>query len=127
MVLGNMKAILRTASGEGGQMVEVKSITRHQRRARRRHLLAAAREAPRAALQAGLDYRVSGETGALVVHTHSLSWHRAKSPNLTVPPPGRGWDRSGPARVVGGHEAEAPNLATRQQRVNREAETDISR
>ncbi len=89
-------------------MAEVRSITRHQRRAWRRQRLAATREACRAALQAGLDYRVSGETGALVVHTHSLSWHRAKSPNITIPPPGRGWDGSGPVRVVGADEANAP-------------------
>ena len=47
-----------------------------------------------------LDYRVSGESGALRVHTHSLSWHRTKSPNITIPPPGRGWDGSGPIRRV---------------------------
>ncbi len=49
---------------------------------------------------AGLDYRVSVESGSLTVHTHSLSWHRARSPNITVPPAGQGWDRSGPVRVV---------------------------
>ena len=47
-----------------------------------------------------LDYRGSGESGALVVHTHSLSWHRAKSPNITVPPAGKEWGRSALARVV---------------------------
>ena len=81
-------------------MPVVESITRHQRRALRRQRLAAAKEAGRAALQAGLDYRVSGESGALTVHTHSLSWHRAKSPNITIPPPGRGWDGSGTVRMV---------------------------
>ncbi len=88
------------SQGKGGQMAEVRSITRHQRRAWRRQRLAAAREARRAALQAGLDFRVSGESGALIVHTHSLSWHRAKNPNITTPPPGRGWDGSGPVRMV---------------------------
>ncbi len=47
-----------------------------------------------------MDYRVSGESGALVVHSHSLSYHRAKTPNITIPPAGRGWDKSGRARVV---------------------------
>ena len=47
-----------------------------------------------------LDFRVSGESGALIVHTHSLSWHRTRSPNITIPPPGRGWDKSSPTRVV---------------------------
>ncbi len=81
--------------------MEVKPPTRHQRRAWRLRELAAAKEARKIARMAGLDYRVSGESGALVVHTNSLSWHRAKSPNITVPPPGRGWDGSGPVRVVG--------------------------
>ncbi len=78
------------------------TVTRHQRRALRLQRLVGAKEAHRAALRAGLDYRVSGETGALVVHTHSLSYHRAKTPNITIPPVGRAWDRSGRARVVKG-------------------------
>ena len=78
------------------------TVTRHQRRALRLQRLVGAKEAHRAALRAGLDYRVSGESGALVVHTHSLSWHRATTPNITVPPLGRGWDKSGRARVVAG-------------------------
>ena len=85
--------------------------------------LAAAKEAHRAALQAGLDYRVSGETGALVVHTHSLSWHRAKSPNITAPPPGRGWDGSGTVRVVGVDEADAPKQGIHLQRPKHVGET----
>ena len=56
-------------------------------------------EAPLPGWLRPLDYRVSGESGALTVHTHSLSWHRAKSPNITIPPPGRGWDGSGPVRM----------------------------
>ena len=58
-------------------------------------------EAPLTAWLQPLDYRVSGESGALIVHTHSMSWHRAKSLNITIPPPGRGWDASGPVRMVG--------------------------
>ncbi len=57
-------------------------------------------EAPLPGWLGPLDYRVSGESGALIVHTHSLSWHRAKNPNITTPPPGRGWDGSGPVRMV---------------------------
>ena len=79
--------------------MKVHPTSRHQRRARRLQKLTAAREAHRAALLAGLDYRVSGENGTLVAHTHSLSWHRTKSPNITVPPSGRPWDRSGPVKV----------------------------
>lgn len=77
-------------------------LTRHQRRALRIKRLVTTKEAHRAALEAGLDYRASSESGALVAHTHSLTWHRAKSPNITMPPPGRGWDRSGRARTVEG-------------------------
>lgn len=80
--------------------MEVKPMTRYQRRAQRLRRLTAAREVRPVARMAGLDYRVSGESGGLVAHTHSLSWHRAKSPNITAPPPGQVWDRSGPARVV---------------------------
>ncbi len=81
--------------------MEDKPTSRHQRRARRLQRLTGGREARLVAQMAGLDYRVSGESGALVVHTNSLSWHRAKSPNITVPPPGRGWDKSGCVRVLG--------------------------
>ena len=58
-------------------------------------------EAPPTEWLRSLDYRVSGESGALVVHTHSLSWHRAKSLNITVPPPGRGRDGPSPVRAGG--------------------------
>ena len=93
----NIKAGTRSASRKGGQTMEVRPMTRHQRRTGRLKSLTTAREAHRAAIRAGLDYRVSGESGALIVHTHSLSWHRAKNPNITVPPTGRGGDGTGPA------------------------------
>ncbi len=80
--------------------MEAIRLTRQERRASRLKRLVTSRDAHRAALEAGLDYRVSGESGAIVIHTHTLTWHRAKSPNITVPPPGRGWDRSGRARKV---------------------------
>ena len=76
------------------------TVTRQERRALRLQWVIADREAHRAALQAGLDYRVSGESGALVVLGHNITWHRAKTPNITIPPAGRGWDKSGRARVV---------------------------
>jgi len=80
--------------------MNTQDLSRQQRRATRLQGLVSDRDAYRAAMRAGLDYRVSGETGALVVHSHSLSYHRAKSPNITIPPAGRGWDKSGRARVV---------------------------
>ena len=103
--------------------MEVTPITRHQRRARRLQKLAAAREAHRAALKAGLDYRVSGESGALVVHTHSLSWHRAKCPNITLPPLGRGWDRSSRVRVVWVDQADATKQGVQHRRDKQVAKT----
>ena len=60
------------------------TVTRQERRALRLRGVVADREAHRAALTAGLDYRVSGESGALVVHSHSITWHRAKTPNITI-------------------------------------------
>ena len=55
-----------------------------------------------------LDYRVSGEIGALRVPSKSLTWHLAKPPNGATPPLGRGSDRSGAAYVVGVHEVRFP-------------------
>lgn len=75
-------------------------------------LTVAAKEAPLPGWLRHLDYRVSGESGALRVHTHSLSWHRAKCPNASLPPLGRGWDRSGPARLVGVHAPNSPSPAS---------------
>ena len=80
--------------------MNTQDVSRQQRRAKRLQGVVSNRDAYRAAMRAGLDFRVSGETGALVVHSHSLSYHRAKTPNITIPPAGRGWDKSGRARVV---------------------------
>ena len=92
--------------------MKVEVTTRRQRRLKRLQRLVSAREARLAAQMASLDYRVSGESGALVVHSHSLTWHRSKSPNITVPPSGRAWDRSGPVFVKNAEEADAPNKAS---------------
>lgn len=102
--------------------MEIKPTTRRQRRAWRLQKLAAAREARIIARMAGLDYRVSGESGAIVVHTHSLSWHRSKSPNITVPPLGREWDGSGPVRAVGKPEDRMAQPVNRQQRGKQDTE-----
>ncbi len=103
--------------------MEGKPITRYQRRAQRLQRFAAAREARLVARMAGLDYRSSGESGALVVHTHSLSWHRAKSPNITAPPPGKEWGRSGPIKIVQVHEVDPSNPGSHEQKGNQLAET----
>ena len=97
--------------------MNTQDLSRQQRRATRLQGLVSDRDAYRAAMRAGLDYRVSGETGALVVHSHSLSYHRAKSPNITIPPAGRGWDKSGRARVVDGTQAgiTAPDIQDKEK------------
>jgi len=85
--------------------MEVTVMNRRDRRACRLQNLVSDRQARLAARLAHLDYRVSGESGALRVYTHSLSWHRAKCPNASLPPPGRACDRSGPVQLV---EVDAP-------------------
>ena len=125
----------------------MRPVTRRERRAERQRRYAAAREvrltpgleyrvsgwdgasraidyeAPLSGWLRSLDYSVSGETGALVAHTHSLSWHRAKSPNIAAPPLGRGWDGSGPVRVVGVDAANAPKQGIHLLRGKHVAET----
>ena len=90
-------------------------ISRQHRRAMRLQRLVSDSEAHKAAMQAGLDFLVSGESGALVVLCHSLSWHRAKSPNITIPPAGRAWDKSGRARVVQEIQASVTTLVIQDQ------------
>lgn len=48
-----------------------------------------------------LDYKVSGETGALKVPSKVRTWHLGDRVNGHAPPPGQGWDRSGPTYVTG--------------------------
>ena len=78
----------------------VTTMTRHERRAKRRGRSVTAKEARLAARLARLDYKVSGETGAMRVPTKGRVWHKNNRPNGHAPPPGRVWDRSGPTYVV---------------------------
>ena len=57
-------------------------------------------EAPLPGWLKPLDYKVSGETGALKVKSKMRTWHLGGRANGHRPPPGQGWNRSGPARVV---------------------------
>ena len=75
-------------------------MTRQERRAIRQRRFVTAREARLAARLARLDYKVSGETGAMRVPTRARTWYLGNRFNAHPPPPGRGWDRSGPAYVV---------------------------
>ena len=47
-----------------------------------------------------LDYKVSGETGALRVRGKARTWHLDGRANGHAPPPGHGWDRSGLTRLI---------------------------
>ncbi|MBI2171478.1 MAG: hypothetical protein HYU30_05590 [Chloroflexi bacterium] len=47
-----------------------------------------------------LDYRVSGESGALRIRGKGRTWHQGGRANGHAPPPGQGWERSGPTYVV---------------------------
>jgi hypothetical protein len=70
-------------------------------RARRRGRAVTAWEARLAARMAKLDYKVSGETGAMRVPTKARTWYRGGRLNGHAPPSGRDWDRSGATYVVG--------------------------
>ena len=59
-----------------------------------------------AARLAHLDYKVSGETGALKVPSKVRTWNLRGRANGHRPPPGQGWDRSDPTYVVGIQEVE---------------------
>ena len=85
----------------------MEGMTRRERRAMRLLRFVTSKDARQAARMARLDYKVTNESGALRVHTHSLSWHLAKRPNGATPTPGQRRERSGPARVV-----EARGLST---------------
>ena len=76
------------------------TLTRRERRTERRRRLVTAREARQAAWLARLDYKVSGETGAMKVPVKGRTWHKGNRANGHAPPPGRSWDRSGPTYVV---------------------------
>ena len=76
-------------------------MTRDERRAIRRLRFVTAREARMAARLARLDYKVSGETGAMRVPTKSRTWHQGGRLNGHVPPPGLGWERYGATYVRG--------------------------
>ena len=68
--------------------------TRRERRAKRLRGLVTSTEARWASRLARLGYRVPGESGALRLYTHSLTWHLKLRKNGATPPPNRGPDRT---------------------------------
>ena len=75
-------------------------MTRQERRAQRLRRFVTDREARLAARLARLDYRTTGESGALKVPSRQRTWHLGGRLNGHRPPPGQPWDRSGPAYVT---------------------------
>ena len=75
-------------------------MTRDEWRAIRQLRFVTTREARLAARLARLDYKVSGETGAMRVPSKMRTWHLGGRINGHAPPPGRDWDRSGATYVV---------------------------
>ena len=75
-------------------------MTRRERRAERQRRFVTGKDARLAARLAHLDYKVTGETGALKVRSKVRTWHLGGRANGHAPPPGQGWDRSGQAHVV---------------------------
>ncbi len=81
-------------------MAKTIEMTRRERRAQRQQRFVTAKEARLAARLAHLDYKVSGESGAMKVPIKGRTWCQGNRKNGQVPPPGRKWDRSGPTYVV---------------------------
>jgi hypothetical protein len=75
-------------------------MTRQERRAQRQRRFVTDKEARLAARLARLDYRTTGESGALKVPSTARIWHKGGRLNGHRPRPGQPWDRSGPAYVV---------------------------
>ena len=102
------------------------AITRQERRAERRRGSVTAREARLAARLAGLDYKTSGETGALKVPSKARTWHLGGRVNGHAPPPGRMWDRSGATYVTGyaGAKLRRPIIHHRWRRLTAEQMAD---
>ena len=68
---------------ETGEVSRMTFMTRRERRARRRRGFVTARQAQLAARLACLDYKVSGETGAMRVPSRMRMWYYAIARTLT--------------------------------------------
>ena len=81
-------------------MLTVTSITRRERRALRWKRLITVKQAKLAARLAKLDYKTSGESGALELRTKAKIRASTSRKNAYAPPEGRDWSRSGPVYVT---------------------------
>ena len=122
----------RALHKDAAQAAEKVTLPRRERRAERQRRFVVAREARLAALRdhrvsggrdalrardgdarlpgwlRPLDYRVSGETGAMRVPSKARTWHMGNRKNAHAPPPGQGWSRSGATYVTGYAGAQLP-------------------
>ena len=74
----------------------MRNMTRRERRARRWGRAVTAREARLAARMAKLDYKTSGETGAMRLPTRAGKWPPGCQPRTA----GAGRNGAGPVRIV---------------------------
>ena len=81
-------------------MMTMTTITRQERRARRLRKLVTVKQAKFAARLAKLDYKTSGESGALKLRGKVVIRESDSRKNGYAPPPGRQWSRSGPTYVT---------------------------
>lgn len=81
-------------------MMTMTTITRRERRDRRRRKLVTVKQARLAARLAKLDYKTSGENGALRIRGKVVLRESNSRKNGYAPPPGGQWSRSGPTYVT---------------------------
>ena len=81
-------------------MLTVSSMTRQERRTLRQRKLLTVKQAKQASRLARLDYKTSGETGALKLRSKAVIRASGSRKNAYAPPPDRDWSRTGPAYVV---------------------------
>ena len=103
-----LRPVYRVTNKEVKQLA---TMTRKERRAERLRGFVPNVEASEVARLARLGYKVTNESGALRVTTHSLTWHTANRPDIAAPNSGSTWERSGPAYRAGAqeHRLDGPN------------------
>ena len=94
--LANEREVFLNPPADAGRPL----ATRGERRAKRLRSFLAEKDGRLAARLAHIDYKIPGESGALTPPLKTRVWHRNGRLNGHAPPPGRAWDRAGPARVT---------------------------
>jgi hypothetical protein len=143
MMLSNVNGSQHAESAGGAEM---KPMTRRARRAERQRKYVAAKktqpgerlgyrvyddsgarrdmayEGPLPGWLRPLDYKTSGETGAMRVPSKARTWYQGNRRNAHTPPPGQRWDRSGLTYLIeaGGTRLERPIIHHRWRRLRAE-------